>query len=186
MWFPGSAPLELGGDLGIRIPANSALIMEVHYAPSPEAVKDKTRIGLKLADSAESELNVGLVKNTEFVVPADDDAFEVQAERVLEAPITLYSITPHMHQLGTDFLVTIERSSAEDLCLADVQWDFEHQGTHWLRTPMRLPAGSRIKTSCRYDNSKNNPNQINFPPRDVVYGSSAELEMCQLTIGIVE
>jgi hypothetical protein len=185
MWFPGSAPLDLGSDLGIRIPTGSTVIMEVHYASAQETVTDKTRIGLRLSDSAPSELGVSLVKNTDFVVPADDAAFEIQANRVIEEPVTLYSITPHMHQLGTDFLVTIQQPTEGEQCLADVKWDFEHQGTHWLTEPMQLAAGSRINVNCVYDNSADNPNQINFPPRDVVFGGSAELEMCQLTVGLV-
>ncbi len=184
MWFPGSQPLSLKSGLGIRIPEGAALIAEVHYSPSQETIVDKTRIGLLLADEVIEELTVGLVKNEEFTVPANDSEFEVEARKVFDAPVTLYSITPHMHQLGTDFKVVIERPSG-DTCLADVEWDFEHQGTYWLREPLELPAGSSIHTTCRYDNTTVNPNQFNFPPQDIVFGKVADREMCQLTAGLL-
>lgn len=186
MWFPGSAPLTLPGGLGMRVPRGAALIIEVHYAPSQSSVTDRTRVGLHLADDVENELMVGLVKDEDFVVPAGDPAFEVAASRTFDAPVTLYSVTPHMHQLGTDFRVVIEPAGDDATCLADVEWDFEHQGTYWLKQPMVLPAGSRIHTTCRYDNTASNPHQFNDPPIDVVWGASAHLEMCQLTVGLLQ
>lgn len=184
MWFPGSQPLQLKNGLGIRLPQGAALIAEVHYSPSEETIIDETRIGLLLADQVDEELVVGLVKNEVFTVPAQNADFEVSATKVFDAPATLYSITPHMHQLGTDFKVMINRPDGET-CLADVEWDFEHQGTYWLREPMDLPAGSSIHTTCRYDNSVDNPNQYNFPPQDIVFGAVADREMCQLTVGLL-
>lgn len=184
MWFPGSQPLLLKDGLGIRLPQGAALVAEVHYSPSQETLIDETRIGLLLKEEVDQELVVGLVKNEEFTVPADDSAFRVHATKHFDAPATLYSITPHMHQLGTDFKVVINRPSGET-CLADVEWDFEHQGTYWLRDPMLLPAGSIISTTCDYDNSVENPNQFNFPPQDILFGKVADREMCQLTAGMV-
>lgn len=182
MWFPGSAPLELPDGLGVRVSPGAALVFEVHYSPNQDVSFDQTRIGLQLEAQVPRELAVGLVKNTEFVVPAGEPAFVVDAERLLEEQTTLYAITPHQHQLGTDFRVVIERPGSEPLCLADVEWDFEHQGTYQLREPLALPSGSMIRTSCTYDNSAANPNQFNDPPADIPFGAFADHEMCQLTI----
>jgi hypothetical protein len=108
MWFPGSAPLRLADGLGVRVPQGAALVFEVHYSSTDAELVDRTRIGLQLATEVERELEVGLVRNIDFVVPADDPAYQVEGERSLEAPLTLYSITPHQHQLGTDFIVLID------------------------------------------------------------------------------
>src|SRR5690606_9690063 len=81
MWFPGSDPLILPQGLGVRVSPGAALVFEVHYSPNQQVIVDETRIGLKLADQVERELTVGLVKNTEFTVPAGDPAFVVAAER---------------------------------------------------------------------------------------------------------
>jgi hypothetical protein len=183
MWFPGSAPLLLPEGLGVRVPPGAALVFEVHYSPNQEVIVDATRIGLKLADQVEREITVGLVKNTEFTVPAGDPAFVVNAERSFEEPATLHSITPHQHQLGTDFRVVVNRPGHDPLCLADVAWDFEHQGTYQLQRPLELPAGTSIEVECIYNNSAENPNQFNDPPQDIPFGTVADQEMCQLTVG---
>jgi hypothetical protein len=185
MWFPGSGPLILPEGLGVRIPKGAAIVMEVHYAPYDDEVVDRTEVGLYLADTVQSELAMGLVANEDFVVPAGDADFEVTAERTFDETTTLYALTPHMHQTGTDFHVTVERPGDASMCLADVEWDFEHQGSYWLTRPLTLAPGSSIRTRCVYDNSANNPNQFNDPPRDLEFGRDADLEMCQLTIGIV-
>lgn len=183
MWFPGSAPLKLPDGLGIRVTPDAALVFEVHYSPSQNVSFDQTRIGLQLESQVPSELQVGLVKNTDFVVPAGDPAYEVLAETTYEEATTIYSITPHQHQLGTDFRVLIDRPDQETTCLADVEWDFEHQGTYQLRQPLELPAGTTIRTRCVYDNTDTNPNQFNDPPQDIPFGAFADHEMCQLTVG---
>lgn len=182
MWFPGSAPITLGQGLGIRVPPGANLVMEVHYSPAHDEVDDKTIAGVHLVDAVDEELASSLVKNEEILIPAGADDAQIEAMRAIEEPFTLYSITPHMHQLGTDFQVRIEPPGSEESCLADVAWDFEHQGTYRLRTPLELPAGTVIRTTCTYDNSGSNPNQFNSPPRDIEFGKAADHEMCQLTI----
>jgi hypothetical protein len=157
-------------------------VMEVHYAPAQEEVRDKSVAGVHLVDAVDEELASSLVKNEEILLPAGAEEVHIEAARTIEESFTLYSITPHMHQLGTDFKIGIELPGGNATCLADVAWDFEHQGTYRLRTPLELPTGTTIRTTCTYDNSAGNPHQFNAPPRDVEFGKAADHEMCQLTI----
>lgn len=182
MWFPGSAPLALTPGCGIRVPKGSNIVMEIHYGTVLGGAIDQTRVGLHLDDAVEVELKPSLVKNEQILIPAGSTDTVVTAERKFDVPFTLYSITPHMHQLGTDFEVSIEVPGEGPSCLADVSWDFEHQGSYWLRQPRELPAGTIIRTTCRYDNSATNPNQFNQPPEDIIFGKVVDLEMCQLTV----
>ncbi len=182
MWFPGSAPLMLTAGCGIRVPAGANIVMEVHYGKTDSTVTDQTRVGLHLKDAVDIEIKGSLVKNENITIPAGSTDTVIKAERRIDAPFTLYALTPHMHQLGTDFEVEIEIPGSGPACFADVAWNFEHQNTYWLRQPRDLPAGTIIRTTCKYDNSATNPNQFNVPPKDIVFGKVADLEMCQLTI----
>jgi hypothetical protein len=182
MWFPGSAPIALRPGAGIRLPRGANLVMEVHYGQTGETATDRTQAGVHLASAVDAEVASSLVKNEEIFLPAGADEVRIDAARTIEEPFTLYGMTPHMHQLGTDFMVSIELPGAEVSCLADVDWDFEHQALYRLREPLELPAGTTIRTTCLYDNSAGNPNQFQTPPRDVEFGRSADHEMCQLTI----
>lgn len=182
MWFPGSRPVRLLDGTGIRLPSGANLVMEVHYAPGHDTVNDHTVAAVQLADSVGEELASSLVKNEDILLPAGAEEVRIEAARLIEEPFTLFGITPHMHQLGTDFTVEIQPPDGEATCLADVAWDFEHQGNYRLKVPLELPAGTTIRTTCVYDNSATNPNQFNTPPVDIEFGRAADHEMCQLTI----
>lgn len=183
MWFPGSAPLKFAPGHGMRVPKGACLVMEVHYAGDHDyTVVDQTVAGVHLASSVDVEIASSLVKNETIMIPAGSRDTTVEAVRTFDRPFTLHSLTPHMHQLGTTFRVAIEQPDQGPTCLADVEWEFEHQGTYRLKTPRSLPAGTVIRTTCLYDNSTSNPHQFNDPPQDIVFGKTADHEMCQLTI----
>ena len=186
MWFPGSDPLHLADGIGIKLPAMACMVMEVHYATyHDEAVLDQTMIGLRFATApVEKERLAVLVKNVTFTIPAGEERYTVPASLTLSQPVTLYSITPHMHQLGTDFRMEAVLPDGEKICLGDVQWDFRHQNTHNYKKPISLPAGTEVRSTCVYDNTANNPNQIHAPPIDVPFGTVSDREMCQLTLGL--
>ena len=51
-----------------------------------------------------------------------------------------------------------------------------------LKTPVRLPKGTRIETEIAYDNSKDNPNNPNSPPHRVTFGQQSTDEMGSMSI----
>ncbi len=186
MWFPGANPLRLQDGIGIKVPRGACLVMEIHYTTwHEEPIVDRTLVGLKFARApVYQERAAALVKNENFTIPAGDPRCNVTATRKLDEDVTLYSLTPHMHQFGTDFLVEAKLPNGEKRCLLDVEYDFKHQATYIYKQPLRLPAGTEVKISAFYDNSENNPRQLNHPPIDIPFGRTSDREMCQLTLGL--
>jgi hypothetical protein len=186
MWFPGTNPIVLQDGIGIRIPRGACLVMEVHYTTwHPETVVDKTYVGLRWARTPiYKERVTTLVNNVNFVIPAGAKHYEVNATRTFDEEITIYSLAPHMHQFGTDFIAEALLPSGEKRCLIDVEYDFKHQGNYLLRQPIRLPAGTRLNVRAFYDNSEDNPRQFHRPPIDIPFGPTSDKEMCQLTVGL--
>ena len=98
----------------------------------------------------------------------------------------LTDVTPHMHFLGREFIsiATLPDGSERPLIrIAD--WDFRWQNTFTYREPVHLPAGSRIDTWVRYDNSADNPQNPALEPRTVTWGWETTDEMSELWIGFV-
>lgn len=62
-------------------------------------------------------------------------------------------------------------------------WDFNWQMTYTFKEPLHIPKGSKIQVEAVYDNSTNNPNQPNNPPRDVTWGEQTTDEMFLLVCG---
>jgi|GEM_PF-2726334 len=186
MWFPGTNPLRLQDGIGIKIPRGACVVMEVHYTTwHPERVTDLTLMGLKFARTPVLKERLAmLVRNEHFVIPAGNPHYRVDASLTFDEDVTIFSAAPHMHQFGTDFLLEAELPSGEKKCMIDVDYDFKHQGTYIYKQPLRLPAGTTVRIAAFYDNSENNPRQLNHPPIDIPFGRTSDHEMCQVTLGM--
>jgi hypothetical protein len=57
-------------------------------------------------------------------------------------------------------------------------WEFKWQGFYHYKTPIFLPAGSKVHLEATYDNTRNNPDQPSLPPKEVTYGEQTTDEMC--------
>ena len=138
VWAPGVVPLQLPENAGIEVPAKSLFVMQMHYHPiaaSGEA-EDLTMVQIKWTDEEPDWLSFtslignfgdefsageGLLPNGDdktFMVPAgavqhhENMALTVPTygRRALEGEENyLYSVGSHMHYLGQDMLITIER-----------------------------------------------------------------------------
>jgi hypothetical protein len=160
--------------------------MEIHYTTwQPEVVMDQTAIGIRWARAPVYYERIGTrVNNENFVIPAGAKHYEVNASKTFAEPITIYSMAPHMHQFGTDFIAEALLPDGGRRCLIDVEYDFKHQGNYLLKQPIRLPAGTTIKVRAFYDNSEDFPRQLYHPPKDIPFGPVSDKEMCQITIGL--
>ena len=184
---PGSTGIQLPQGVGVGIPVDACLIVEVHYATYHEStILDQTLVGLKITEGPGLRERVNfVVQNKDFVIPAGEPHYAVEARRTVTQNATLLSIQPHSHQLGSDFLIYAVLPSGEQLCLMDLQWDFAHQQTYNYRQPVRLPAGTEVVSTCLYNNSESNPYQFNHPPIAIPFGPVSNREMCEVDMGLV-
>jgi hypothetical protein len=104
---------------------------------------------------------------------------------VVPLGVHILNVTPHMHLLGRTMNVEAKLPSGATTCLVDVpDWDFHWQGTYSYRQPVALPLGSSVSLTATYDNSADNPENPNSPPKDVTWGESTTDEMCLAFLGI--
>lgn len=186
MWFPGTNPIVLPDGIGIKVPKGACLIMEVHYTTwQPNPVLDKTAVGLRWARKPVYKERVAKrISNERFTIPAGAKHYQVTASKTIDDPITIYSMAPHMHQFGTDFVAEALLPDGEKRCLIDVEYDFKHQGNYILKQPIQLPPGTQITIRAFYDNTEDFPRQLNHPPVRIPFGPTSDREMCQLTVGL--
>ena len=186
MWFPGTNPIVLPDGIGIKVPKGACLIMEVHYTTwQPEPVLDQTAVGLRWARKpVYKERDAKRISNENFTIPAGAKHYQVKASKTIDDPVTIYSMAPHMHQFGTDFIAEALLPDGEKRCLIDVEYDFKHQGNYILKQPIQLPAGTQITIRGFYDNTEDFPRQLNHPPVRIPFGPTSDKEMCQITVGL--
>jgi hypothetical protein len=187
-WVPGNRPRRLPDGIGMPLPRGANVVMQVHYS-SKSGVRrpDSSSVGLYFANGAVNKRLLFLpVINQTFTIPAGAADHEVKASiPFLPFPIHVLNVTPHMHLLGRRMAVTATLPDGHSVCVVDVpDWDFHWQGTYTYSTPLALPFGTRIDLAARYDNSAENPENPNQPPRDVGWGENTTDEMCIAFLGI--
>jgi len=64
-------------------------------------------------------------------------------------------------------------------------WDFDWQNRYTFKSPVKLPKGAVIRSELVYDNSKDNANNPNKPPKRVRWGRETTDEMGSITVMLV-
>ena len=194
-WVPGSFPDVMPEGRGIRIEAGSRIVMQVHYNTlEAEAVADQTEFQAVLQVEPPAILVETLpLPILRLDIPAGErNVVESGVFRNwTDEPMTITSLSPHMHLLGTVFsarFMPAAGSPDESQCLLEIpRWDFQWQQGYRrpVDSPVVLQPGEGIEVSCTYDNSATNQPIVNgaqVEPRDVTWGEGTLDEMCILYI----
>jgi len=192
-YVPGQRPGVLTNGMAMRLPANSDLLLQMHYAPSPVDEPDSSTVLLFFADQptqryVKTKIMLPLpntLTNGPFIIPANQTR-EFHGQWTVPEDISVISIAPHMHLLGTHWRVFGVTPGNDTLNLIRINdWDFNWQGTYSYRTPQVLPQGSIIHAYAGYDNTVNNPVNPNSPPQFITWGEGTSDEMYYLPISYV-
>lgn len=168
-WAPGGTPEIFPKGSGKRIPKGSKIIFQNHYTTSGKAESDVTRIGLYFSkERPEKEfLTIGPA-NFRIKIPPNEPAASFSAVKNVSEDITLYQALPHMHYRGKsmDFVVEYPNGKSEKI-LNVPGYNFNWQRFYNFKTPMSIPAGSKIYVNAVFDNSAQN--DFNPDPSKTLY-----------------
>jgi hypothetical protein len=190
-WVPGQYPSRMPADTALVLPANSRLVVQIHYnlqalADPKVSPLDRTRLTLETAPLGSFRRGqiLPMLKYNLNIAAGDARSVQVQ-ELALPATFqgaTIYRAMGHAHQLATQVKLEVVRRDGSSACVLDNQrWDFNWQRDYTLTNPIRLSTGDRLKITCVYDNSQANQPLIGDAPRapqTVTWGESTFDEMC--------
>ncbi|HEX4946959.1 MAG TPA: hypothetical protein VFZ34_09855, partial [Blastocatellia bacterium] len=181
--------------IGVKVNNNSRIVFQVHYHPcqtstcgqgSPKDESDRTQIGIYYAKApVKQTLQYLPLVNTSFAIPAGNNNYRVTAGFTTPLAGKIINMTPHMHLLGKEIKVemTLPGKTTAD-CLVNIdKWDFRWQGTYTYQDPIVIPVGARLNLTTLFDNSAQNPNNPNNPPKVVRWGEATTDEMALAFIG---
>jgi mono/diheme cytochrome c family protein len=111
------------------------------------------------------------------VIPPNVDDFKVTGIWPVTDDVTIYGVWPHMHFRGKDMTYIISYPDGTEVTMLNVpNYDFNWQLEYDFVEPLKVPAGSTIKTVGHYDNSvKNRYNPA--PDNEVYWGEQSWDEM---------
>jgi hypothetical protein len=91
-----------------------------------------------------------------------------------------------MHLLGKEIKADlVDRTGKELAPLIYIdKWDFNWQGSYDYVKPVEVKSGQRVRLTCTFDNSENNPRNPNNPLVPVGWGERTTDEMCLVFMGV--
>ena len=190
-WLPGNSPQQYPEGVGFEMPQRGIfMIRNLHYAPSPIEEKDQSEIHIYFTNKPVSR-NIqfitfkptGIDYSKPNVIPADT-LIKYEMNIKVGQNLSLISINPHMHLLGKNFKAFVLTPKKDTIPLVDIpDWDFQWQEFYQFKKLLKLPAGSVVHAEAWFDNTNNNPNNPNYPPKDTFFerGMDDEDEMMRLT-----
>jgi len=183
-WVPGSQPFVLPKGFGIKIPAHSNIIIQVHYPGGAKGESDQTLLKLQLTDQPLREtylvpvLNHAIsMTNGPLKIPAN--TIKTFNQRfIVPLDFSVIGVAPHMHLIGTSIKTWGVGPDQKLIPLIHIpHWDFHWQGIYQFEKIVKIPAGSSLFSEATYDNTNANHHNPNFPPKEVKVGEATTDEM---------
>ncbi len=178
-WAPGTLPLIFDEGMGMKVRPSEVFLIQMHYFMSgPESLDQPTLPGYRFrtATSVEREVELITIGDYDFEIPAGASDHRHTATLRADRDYQVIGAFPHMHVLGSGYELKVEDS---DACVVRAdRYDFDNQLMYQLLQPVDLKQGETLSFTCRWDNSAENPDQINETVQDVVAGEYTNQEMC--------
>ena len=186
-WVPGAEPYSLPRDVGLWLPRNGDIVIEVHYKLNGKATTDQSEIGFYFSDRPTPEYIDGLLIGTqELNIPPGETDYTRHVWMDVPVGFRLVDVMPHMHYIGSKARLVVTFPDGRTQSVVGVEdWDLRWQNIYALRTPLAIPAGSRLDAWFVWDNSAANPDNPYRPPRHIGWGWRSEDEMAEFWLGVI-
>lgn len=176
-YLPGMTGQMLPEGLGtLKLNKRFAIVgNDLHYGPAERDTTDRSRINLFFSNKPPQRPVFELMLGTNGVakpqpplfIPAGKSTIHYCRFRVNQ-DISLISVNPHMHLLGKSFKAYALKPNGDTVRIINIpKWDFRWQYMYTFEYLLRVPVGSELVVEAVFDNSAQNPNNPNHPPRDV-------------------
>lgn len=179
--FPNSPQLKMG----IQLPANGDIIMQVHTPAGTAGQTIAMEIRLYFYPIGETGIRpvydfvpLQYWENDFWIGPEQVKSFSVEQE-TFPYDISIYSAFPHSHQICTEILnyaydtVTLDTTKLIKIN----QWDFEHQEYYYYKNLVKIPTGYKFHSDHTFDNTHHNHHNPHNPPQFVSVGPYSDDEM---------
>jgi hypothetical protein len=183
IWVPGQQVSRMPAGMGIKLSANTNIVIQVHYPGGTLGKTDSTQIRFKLTPTPLREISINpplnhfQLDNGPLFIPANTTR-TFNALFIVPFDLSVLAVGPHMHNIGrsiTSFGITPSQDTIPFIHIPE--WDFHWQGTYSFQRVLRIPAGTTLYSSAFYDNTNANPHNPNNPPQNVALGEATTDEM---------
>lgn len=186
-WVPGKSPTILDEDMAWRLDEGADLVLQLHMIPSGKPEIVQASVGLYFTEQPPTRTPVMIRLGSQTLdIPAGNNRYEIEDVYTLPVDVTATAVIPHAHYLCREMIAYADLPGEGRKDLIHIrEWDFNWQDEYRFVEPVLLPQGALIRMRYTYDNSPENPQNPNSPPRRVQYGPQTSDEMGDLWVQVV-
>lgn len=188
-WSPDQGA-EILSDAVKMIPARSNILLHLTYGPSDTISYDSSSLHLSIVKEL---TNKKVIKSDILIEESDilnggkleiepNDKVQVMAERELTEDVTILGLTPQGQYVCNSWsIVAIDQEGRLVANLLEVNnWDINWQRKYFLKEPIKMKPGYRIRAIAEFDNTEENYNLPILPPMKVIVGEAKRKEMFRI------
>jgi hypothetical protein len=157
---PGGSPMVLDRGIGLKLPAGSLLILQIHYVTTGKEEKCKLSVGFRYArETVDKQLRLMYLATNRFAIPPYAAAHPVSVTRTFPCDAIGVGMFSHMHLRGKDMTFRAKYPDGKDetlLMIPNYSFDWQ-QPYRWPGEGKRFPKGTKVECLAHYDNSPFNP-----------------------------
>ena len=148
---------------------------DIHFGPIPQGKWDHSRVNIFYSKTPPkrpiNEVTIGTNGEGKIIPPlviAPNKITKHTSFLPIPQDISILTINPHMHLLGKSFKAYALQPNGDTIRLINIpKWDFRWQYFYTFPTMLKIPKGSVIYVEAEFDNTIDNPNNPNNPPKQV-------------------
>jgi hypothetical protein len=159
-YVPGVGPMLLEHNVASKIPAGSAIGLQIHLVTTGKPEKTKLRVGFRFPRyEIDKELHYLQLSNQEFAIPPYAAHYPVSRTKTLRDDVTLYGFFAHMHVRGQDATFRAyppDRDPVTLLMIPNYSFDWQ-MPYHLPYGAVKFPANTKFECLAHFDNTSFNP-----------------------------
>ena len=156
---PGGTYMTLDEGVGLKIPKNSIVGLQIHYTTTGKRETNRMSVGFRFPRGViRRELHHAQISQSRFEIPPGVASHPVAASQILPANATGIGMFAHMHLRGKDMTFRAHYPDGREeklLSIPNYHYDWQH-AYRWQPGTRQFPAGTRIDVLAHFDNSKFN------------------------------
>jgi hypothetical protein len=183
-WMPGQKTVAWPDGAARLLPAGARIAVKIHYHGTTEAVRDQSEVGLYFAKTPpRQQVQEIAITDADSLIPAGAAMHAVKVSFTTQEDVEALALRPAVNPLITSLQATAYRpDGSEEILLWTRGYQFDWQPTYYLKRAALLPKGTRIEVIAYFDNSDNNRNNPNDPPKALRWRDLTDEPLCAVVI----
>jgi hypothetical protein len=183
-WVPAQKTVALPKGVARSLPAGSRIAVSIHYVGAGEQTTDQSEIGLYFAKTPPGkQVREVALTNPDAIIPAGAKLHRVEAAFTAGEDVEAVAIRPRSHPLIISLQATAHRPDGTREVLVWTRGHrYDWQQTYYFKRAVAIPKGSRVEVIAYFDNSEENRNNPDSPPKQVRWADITPDPLCALWV----